>query len=244
MIKKCTKCGENKSLDMFYRAKDQSSGLRPECKVCQKGKNKEWATKNKDKIKSYLKEYNVMYQKTEKRKEYLKKYRSREDVKLRCNEKQKIRSQMPKTKERIKKYSKEYYKRPEVIAGRKEYMRTYMRDYEKQRKLRDPQYKISRQIRHRIYIALKGNKKRLSSIEELGCTIPELKDYITGKFQVDMTWDNYCYTGWHLDHIVPLSSFDLTDPEDFKRACHYTNLQPLWAKDNISKGNKIKTLDF
>ncbi len=54
-----------------------------------------------------------------------------------------------------------------------------------------------------------------------------------------MTWDNYGLYGWHIDHIKPLASFDLTDREQFLEACHYTNLQPLWAEENLSKGNKI-----
>ena len=53
-----------------------------------------------------------------------------------------------------------------------------------------------------------------------------------------MTWDNHTTDGWHVDHIKPLHEFDLYDDEQFKEAAHYTNLQPLWAKDNLSKGGK------
>ena len=54
-----------------------------------------------------------------------------------------------------------------------------------------------------------------------------------------MTWDNYGYDGWHLDHKTPLAAFDLTDREEFLQACHYTNYQPLWSLDNLRKGAKF-----
>ena len=69
--------------------------------------------------------------------------------------------------------------------------------------------------------------------------VAELRDYLESKFQPGMTWDNWTTNGWHIDHIKPLASFDLTDREQFLRACHYTNLQPLWAIDNLKKGSKV-----
>jgi hypothetical protein len=54
-----------------------------------------------------------------------------------------------------------------------------------------------------------------------------------------MSWGNYGFRGWHIDHIIPLASFDLTDREQFLKACHHTNLQPMWAKENLSKGSKL-----
>jgi hypothetical protein len=64
-----------------------------------------------------------------------------------------------------------------------------------------------------------------------------LKKYIESKFKEGMSWDNYGVYGWHLDHIIPLSS--AKNEEELKSLCHYTNLQPLWAFDNLSKFNKI-----
>jgi hypothetical protein len=81
---------------------------------------------------------------------------------------------------------------------------------------------------------LKTNAKAGSAVSDLGCSIPELKAYLEKMFQPGMTWENW--GAWHIDHIIPLASFDLTDREQFLKACHYTNLQPLWAPDNQRKG--------
>ena len=75
----------------------------------------------------------------------------------------------------------------------------------------------------------------------LGCTIEEYKEYLESKFQQGMTWDNHAVDGWHIDHILPLNESNtvLTEEEKIKRL-HYTNTQPLWAKDNMKKGNKLE----
>lgn len=99
-------------------------------------------------------------------------------------------------------------------------------------------YKIAGNLRTRLYLALKNNYKKGSAISDLGCSIEELKSYLESKFQPGMTWDNYGRTGWHIDHIIPLASFDLTNKEELLKACYYTNLQPLWAEQNLKKGVK------
>jgi len=90
---------------------------------------------------------------------------------------------------------------------------------------------------------IKRNQKSGSAIRDLGCSIDELKFYIEGQFQQGMTWDNWGVIGtgkkWNIDHKIPLAFFDLTDRKQFLVACHYTNLQPLWALENIRKSNKI-----
>lgn len=98
--------------------------------------------------------------------------------------------------------------------------------------------KLSHSLRRRLRRAIKGGYKAGSVIRDLGCTIDELKTYLGEKFEEGMTWDNWAFDGWHIDHIRPLASFDLADREQFLQACHYTNLQPLWAKENMAKGSK------
>jgi hypothetical protein len=96
-------------------------------------------------------------------------------------------------------------------------------------------YKLRVNVRRRINFYLKN--KNLSSFSIIGCSVDFLKDYIEKKFDTGMSWENYGKSGWHIDHIVPLSS--AKNEQEIIKLCHYTNLQPLWWYDNIKKGNKI-----
>jgi len=86
-------------------------------------------------------------------------------------------------------------------------------------------------------LRLKGTKKVGSHIKELGCSIKELRIHIESLFSPGMSWQNH--GKWHIDHIIPLASFNLEDPKQLSAACHFSNLRPLWKKDNLSKGAKI-----
>ena len=104
----------------------------------------------------------------------------------------------------------------------------------------DLNYKLKINLRNRLLIALKNNQKSGSAVSDLGCSVPELKQYLESKFQPGMTWDNWSHSGWHIDHIKPLSRFNLSNREELLKACHYSNLQPLWAKDNLAKKDKYE----
>jgi hypothetical protein len=110
--------------------------------------------------------------------------------------------------------------------------------YASKRRLVDPDFKLAHMLRQRISKALKQGWKAGSAVADLGCSVAELRLYLESKFQTGMSWENYGKRGWHIDHIQPLSSFDLTDPEQFKVAVHFSNLQPLWAEENYRKSNK------
>jgi hypothetical protein len=99
--------------------------------------------------------------------------------------------------------------------------------------------KLPRMLRNRFRIALKKNLKHSSSIVLLGCSLDDFRFYMEGKFQDGMTWENH--GKWHIDHIKPCSSFDLSDPKQQEICFHYSNLQPLWAHDNQVKHNKLST---
>lgn len=98
--------------------------------------------------------------------------------------------------------------------------------------------KLSSKMRTRIYVALHSRylNKRGHTVELLGCSIEELKSFLTLKFLDGMTWENH--GKWHIDHKRPCASFNLVDPAEQKLAFHYSNLQPLWAKDNLIKSSK------
>jgi hypothetical protein len=96
--------------------------------------------------------------------------------------------------------------------------------------------KIKHRLRSRLWQALNKNHKSGSAVRDLGCSIEDLKKHLESKFQEGMAWENY--GSWHIDHIIPLAAFDLTSSENIKIVCNFNNLQPLWAKDNLSKGDK------
>ena len=102
-------------------------------------------------------------------------------------------------------------------------------------------FKTIRRLRNRLYYALKKTtwKKDTNFSKYIGCTKEELLKHLESKFQPGMTWENHGKYGWHIDHIFPLSRVDWNNQEQIKKACHYNNLQPLWAKDNLQKGAKI-----
>ena len=100
-------------------------------------------------------------------------------------------------------------------------------------------YKLRHRLRSRISTAVRKGYKTLKFCEYLGCDLQTLKKHLEDQFQPGMSWDNHGNSGWHIDHILPLSAFDLENEEQLRIAGNYKNLQPLWAKDNLIKSNKI-----
>jgi hypothetical protein len=111
-------------------------------------------------------------------------------------------------------------------------------NYEKNRKLTDPEFKLLKTLRTRLGSAIKrqNSNKNNTTIELLGCSVSFLRGFLEAKFKEGMTWENH--GEWHIDHIKPCASFNLLDENEQKKCFHYTNLQPLWASENLSKGCK------
>jgi hypothetical protein len=133
--------------------------------------------------------------------------------------------------DKIKKSKQKYY----LNNSDKENLRN--NKYTQDRKKTDIIYKLSCISRTRLYgfLKIKNITKRNKTFNYIGCSPKFLKEYLESEFVVGMTWDNY--GDWHIDHIIPLSS--AKTEKDVYKLCHYTNLQPLWAEDNLRKTNKI-----
>lgn len=106
------------------------------------------------------------------------------------------------------------------------------------RKKRDPMYKIRINLHTRLWFFVHGFKKSASTMELVGCSLEFLRNHLESKFDARMNWDNYG-SFWQIDHRIPCVSFNLIDSEEQKKCFHYSNLQPLEAKENMSKGAKI-----
>lgn len=143
---------------------------------------------------------------------------------------------------------KDYYlKNTEVIKQRKkshninlDAKRKARRKWENEKLKISINYRLSKNLRKRIFNAMKssGIVKSMYTEQLIGCSISFLKSYIETLFSSEMSWDNYGL--WHIDHIFPLSKTDLTNKQELLQVMNYKNLQPLWARDNIRKGNKIE----
>ncbi len=132
----------------------------------------------------------------------------------------------------------EYESRPYAKKARRARTSKYITD----RCRRDPQFRISRRLRTRLWTALKKMAKTGSAVRDLGCTVQELRTHLETQFKPGMTWENWGHSHgkWQIDHIRPLAGFDLTQREQLLQACHYTNLQPLWFEEHAKKTTNDK----
>lgn len=119
----------------------------------------------------------------------------------------------------------------------------YIKQDQQNRYDSDINRKMSTCLRSRLNKALKGNIKSQSTMKLIGCSIKQLRQHLESKFEPWMSWDNHgVYSKhrktWHIDHIKPMSSYDLSNPQQQQDACNYKNLQPMLAKNNLIKGKK------
>jgi len=155
------------------------------------------------------------------RKEYLKLYKSLHKKYL----KNKNKEYRLNHQEEIKEYRNSH--RKEISICHQKYMKNRLKI--------DNYFRLICNIRSRIRIAIKRNSKKSSSIDLLGCSINRLKIHLEKQFKPGMSWTNYGFYGWHVDHIKPCSSFDLSKLKEQRKCFNWKNLQPLWAEENLQK---------
>jgi len=210
--KNCSKCGIIKSVNKFYKSNTEKDGLQTHCIDCKKIycqiNKKSIALRKKIYDKTHKEEINVYYRKN----------------------KDKIDNQKKIYRNTHKHERKNY------LQQNKKQIIQKAEKYKKMRFKTDINFKLTHYLRTRIVRALKGNPKLSTTMKLVGCSIQTLKQHLESKFKPGMSWSNY--GSWHIDHIRPCASFDLSKPEEQYKCFHYTNLQPLWAKENLEKGCK------
>lgn len=254
-MKTCTKCEIAKPDEEFGKRKASKDGLKSHCKQCECEAAQIYRGNNKEKVRDQNKKYRQEHsqERAEKCREWrannqehvkshAKQYRQKEHVKeakRRYSEKMRRKAGILP----VQKLPESEIKRRNVKRARNYKLRNWKKVTENQRRWaskrlkNDPGFRIRKCLATRIYHAVKGNSKSANTIKLLGCSIEEFLTYLERKFEKSMTFRNY--GDWHVDHIIPCALFDLTKPEEQKACFHFENLQPMWAKDNLSKGAKI-----
>ena len=230
--KVCPQCKIEKSVDGFGKNKSKSDGLQNYCKECRK---QQYSKNKKDILIKAKKRY------SNKREDILikvKEYREANKEKISENYKVYYLKNRQQILNRVKKYAEN--NKEKIALYNKKWLqlnKDYINKYAKKKRDTDLNYKLKGILRGRLYKVVKGVNKSKPTLGLLGCSIEYLREHLEKQFVDGMSWSNY--GNWHIDHIKPCASFDLTDPEQQKICFHYTNLQPLWAKDNLTKSNKL-----
>lgn len=244
-MKTCCVCKENKPVNE-YRLRDKAKMIfRKECKACSSLKDKkryvrdiekitkrnlEYRERNKDRYLEYIKQYQKDNAEclSEKKKEYYANTRERRLEYVKAHYKANF-------KDYQEYYAQYYLENKERIVDR-------VCDYRRVRIKEDPVYKLEVRLRSRTTSAIRKQYgvKAHKTTKLLGCSFKELKTHIEKRFTKGRTWERLMNGEIHIDHIIPLAAFDLTNPEEQRTACHYTNLQPLWAEENNRKRAKIE----
>ena len=197
----------------------------------------------KEKNKNYQKKYYSIEENRQKRRENTRKYlKSNKGLlkKREISKKQylKFRDKYLDKNKKWAEENKERHKKMKSDYRKTEIYKFKRAQWEKKEREINPRFKLERNIRSRLYHFLKRHqmKKKTKTFKYIGCTPSELKIYLEKKFKPGMNWQNY--GKWHIDHVKPLSMFDITNEKELYVACNFKNLQPMWALENVTKGNR------
>jgi hypothetical protein len=239
-MKTCKRCTISKEENLFGKNKNNKDGLSIYCFDCERLRGIEYREKNRNKVnesaKSYRKNNPEKYKESIEKyltknphmtsKERMKKYMESDDFRSKYQLKQKDW--------RIKNIDKLREKRKEYYHNNKEKENEKNNIWKKNKMKTDGFFRMKKNLRDRIRDYLKGNIKSKRTKEIIGIDYEEFRNYISNMFTEGMSWDNY--GNWHLDHIIPLC--EAKNEEEIIKLNHYTNLQPLWAEDNLKKNRK------
>lgn len=142
-----------------------------------------------------------------------------------------ILARIEANREKKQEYDRRYHRRER--ERNRERRRAYQLAYRS-----IPENKLAHNLRNRVSKFIRRKTGRASTEELLGCSFAEFKHFMELQFRSGMTWDNYGEY-WHVDHIVPVAAFDLSDPDQLRRCFHFSNLRPLRARENLSKSKRI-----
>lgn len=229
----CTGCNVEKSSSLFMLQPFCVDGLSAQCTECTKGKRSK-----------YIKEHREEF--TEKHRKYVEKNRDhvnelqrgyRADGRYREYFKEKGREYSQEHKDEIREQKRKHREDPEVRRRINEYQRAYV----KRRSEEEPEYKLMVLLRRRVKGGIRDNVQSVRTRELLGAEVSVVRAYLESQFYPNpetgelMTWENNTHYGWNIDHVIPISEFDLRLPEEQKKAFHVSNVQPLWFKDHNKK---------
>lgn len=240
-MKICKKCQINKSLGDYGDNKNNKDSKSIYCKECERLRGIEYRNKNREKVNESSKNWRI--NNPEDYKKTIEKYLEK-NPNMSSTERAKIYRQDEKFREKEKIRRKEYYrnniekeriKNKEYYHLNREILRKRTDDWKKKKMKEDGFYRMKKNLRDRIRLYLINETKSKRTKDIVGLDKLEFKDYIQSKFSEGMSWENY--GKWHLDHIIPLCQ--AKDNNEALLLNHYTNLQPLWAEDNLRKNRKI-----
>ena len=237
--KECVKIYKQEYLKKYLQTdKGKEVKIKASRKYSQTDKAKEEQKKYRqtDRYKKYQK----IYQQTDK----AKKVKKNAGIKFRLTDKykewQKNYQESDKSKEDSKKYQQsEIGKKTHKIYRQSIKYKEYVSKYIKEKRKSDSIFKLKSSVRNRLnnFLSVNNMRKTNGTFKMVGCTPEFLKEYLEKQFKTGMTWQNHKKKGWHIDHKTPLDS--AKSPKDIEKLMHYTNLQPLWATENLKKGNKL-----
>jgi hypothetical protein len=240
-MKKCKKCNIEKIYEDFSNNKNEKDGKNTYCKECEKNRKKLYREKNREVINERARQWRK--NNPERYEEIIKKYLEKNKHMSSKERTQKYREK-EEWREKFKESRKKYYlnnidqerkKRREYYYNNKEKERKKNDKWRKNKLINDGFFRMKRRLRERIRNYMKGKHIGKKTKDIIGLEYDEFKTYISDKFTDGMCWDNY--GKWHLDHIIPLC--EAKNEEELFKLNHYTNLQPLWAEDNIKKNRKL-----